>query len=356
MSKRINVTLAYAIILLMSIFLAGCGLFGTKDKENIDPPNNEVTHFNEGEDVEASPDAEMAGEESDDTVMRDIYLIDKNGLVVAQSLPLPKTESVARQALEYLVSDGPVTSVLPNGFRTVLPAGTEVEVHIDNGMAYVDFSEEFTGYNASDEKKILQSITWTLTQFDSINAVELRVNGYPLTEMPVDGTPISPDGLTRADGINTEFNSDVADITNTRPVTVYYLTQGTDDFYYVPVTRRVTNTEKDNIVAVIKELSEGSIMQTALISALNDGVALMEEPKIEEGNVTLNFNEAILGNSENKVISNEALQSLVLSLTEQSDIDSVSIMVNGSPEIVNEEGDVLTAPVTRPEKVNSGSF
>ncbi|MBS4176160.1 GerMN domain-containing protein [Lederbergia citrea] len=353
MSKRSNVALTASAVLAASMFLSGCGLFG-KEKESLDPPK-EVSYLKEGEKLDASPDTETAGEEKAETVMQDVYLIDRNGLVVAQTLPLPKTESVAKQALRYLVADGPVTDILPNGFRTVLPAGTEVDVDIDDGKAVVDFSEEFSSYDVKDEKKILQAVTWTLTQFDSVKTVELRVNGYPLTEMPVGKTPISPDGLSRADGINTE-NADAADITNTRPVTVYYLAQGSEDHYYVPVTRRIANTEKDDVVAVINQLVEGPGMQSELISALMDDVKLMENPKIENGNVVLNFNEAILGPSENKVIADATLRSIVLSLTEQPDIESVSVMVDGSSDLVNEEGESLTAPVTRPEKVNTGSF
>ena len=56
------------------------------------------------------------------------------------------------------------------------------------------------------------------------------------------------------------------------------------------------------------------------------------------------------------IISDVTLRSLVLSLTEQSGIESVSVMVNGSAELVNEEGESLTAPVVRPEKINRGSF
>ena len=48
MSKRANVTLAVAIILITSLFLSGCGLFG-KGKESLDPPKSEVTNLNEGE-------------------------------------------------------------------------------------------------------------------------------------------------------------------------------------------------------------------------------------------------------------------------------------------------------------------
>ncbi|MBS4194867.1 GerMN domain-containing protein [Lederbergia citri] len=353
MSIRAKLALTTAAVMATSIFLSGCGLFG-KEKESLDPPKD-VTYLKEGEALDASPDAETATEEKADVVMRDIYLIDKNGFVVAQSLPLPKTESVAKQVLSYLVADGDVANILPNGFRTVLPAGTEFDVDVHEGKATVDFSEEFTTYKPEDEKRILQAITWTLTQFDSIDKVELRVNGYPLTEMPANGTPISSEGLTRADGINTEF-TDVADITNTRPVTVYYLTQIDDDFYYVPVTRRVSNTEKDDVTAVIQQLVEGPGILTALETGLVDDVKLVDEPKIEDHVVTLNFNEAILGNSEKKEISDETLRSIVLSLTEQTGIDSVKVMVNGSSEVMNEKGEALTEPVTRPEKVNAGRF
>ncbi|MEK3890549.1 GerMN domain-containing protein [Bacillus sp. FSL K6-3431] len=357
MAKRTYVA-ALVIILATSIFSAGCGLIG-KDKEKIDP-QKEVSHLKEGENLEATPDTaekETAGEEATDTMMTDLYLIDRNGLVVSQRLSLPKTESRAKQALEHLVAEGPVTEMLPNGFRTVLPAGTEVDVDIKDGKAVVDFSEEFTKYEAKDEQKILQAVTWTLTQFDSVESVELRVNGYVLEEMPVDGTPISKEGLSRADGINTQ-QVDLVDITNSRPLTLYYLAQASEDYYYVPVTRRVSNNQSDDLTAVINELIEGPSLQTALFSGLGlvDDVKLLDEPKVEKGNVTLNFNEAVLGSSGENVIADEVLQSLVLSLTEQKGIESVSIMVNGKSELMNEAGETLTAPVTRPEKINAGSF
>ena len=69
----------------------------------------------------------------------ELYLIDKNGYVVPQTLELPKSEGVAKQALEYLVKDGPVTEILPNGFRAVIPTDTQMSVKIDEGVAVVDF-------------------------------------------------------------------------------------------------------------------------------------------------------------------------------------------------------------------------
>lgn len=101
-----------------------------KAAEEIDPPQD-VTFVNDeaGANSNTTAAKKTESEKSDtakadqasSTVMRELYLIDKNGYVVAQTLPLPKSESTAKQALEYLVQGGPVSEILPNGFRAVLP-------------------------------------------------------------------------------------------------------------------------------------------------------------------------------------------------------------------------------------------
>src|SRR5699024_11667572 len=59
-------------------------------------------------------EADANDEEQDEmeTAARQLYLIDVNGMVVPQTLELPNIDSneVAKQVLEYLVKDGPVTS------------------------------------------------------------------------------------------------------------------------------------------------------------------------------------------------------------------------------------------------------
>lgn len=132
--------------------------------------------------------------------MRELYLIDKNGYVAAQTLPLPNSEGTAKQALEYLVQGGPVSEILPNGFRAVLPADTTVNVDIKKtALPSLIFRRNLKTIK-EDEQKILQSITWTLTQFSSIDKVKIRINGHELKEMPVGGTPITGD-LSRKDGL-----------------------------------------------------------------------------------------------------------------------------------------------------------
>jgi germination protein M len=351
MSLNKKTTTLVTAVLVSSVLLSGCGLFGAETQKKIDPPKN-VTYTDKGDQkTEAKETKEEANQSS---IMTELYLVDKNGYVVPQTLDLPKTSGVAKQALEFLVENGPVNEMLPNGFRAVLPAETQVSVDIKDGVATVNFSKEFKNYQPEDEMKILQSVTWTLTQFDTVENVKMKLDGHEMTEMPVNGTPIS-DGLTRTSGINID-TSEVTDIMNTKPVTVYYLGGEEGSYYYVPVTRRVSNNLKDNVEAVVKELVAGPSQASNLISDFQPSVKLKDAPKMENGKVTLDFNESIFGSFKEKVISQHLLNSLVLSLTEQEGIESVAVTVNGKAELVNEEGKKLTEPVTRPEKVNTGSF
>jgi germination protein M len=344
-AKILGITVLSSVVLL-----SGCGLFGTETTKKIDPPKT-VTEEKKPASEETTAKTEAKAE---DVVQTELYLIDKDGYVVPQTLSLPKTKSVAKQALEYLVVNGKVTDMLPNDFRAVIPEDTEMSVDIKDGVATVNFSKEFKDYQAADEQKILQSVTWTLTQFDNVKTVKLKMNGHELTEMPVNGTPIS-DKLSRATGINVD-TMDVMDITNTKPITVYYIGGEEGSYYYVPVTKRISTKEKDPIGAAVNELVKGPSEDSNLVSEFMPDVKLLEAPKYENGTVTLNFNKNIYGSFEEKVISQSILDTIVLSLTEQKGIEKVAVKVDGKAELKNDKGKKLSAPVTRPEKVNTGSF
>lgn len=352
-NKQIAIT-----VIASSMLLSGCGLFNADQaKKEIDPPQDVTLTEDEEQLQTGAQGEEVEGEEAAEKVTNQLYLIDKNGFVVPYTMNLPETKSVAKQALEYLVEGGPISNILPNGFRAVLPPDTQVlGVDIKDGVAIADFSKEFNTYKKEDEARILQAITWTLTQFDSVKTVKIWVNGHEQKEMPVNGTPIQ-DGVSREIGINYDSN-DVLDITNTHPLTVYYMAESDGQQYYVPVTKRVSNTETDPIASAVKELAKGPNLSTGLLSSFQDEVDLLSAPKYEDGKVTLDFNEAIYGSfdEEQKIISSEALQSLVLTLTEQKGIESVAVTVNGKADLLNENGEKLSEPVTRPSDVNTGSF
>jgi germination protein M len=332
--------------LLSAGILSACGV-------NYDQVGQELnaTKKEETKKEEVKKEESKEGKKEAATNGREIYLIDKNGYVVPQTLSLPQDVSAAKQVLGYLVEGGPVDELLPNGFRAVLPADTQINsVNIEKEVATVDFSPEFQKYKAEDEQKILQALTWTLTQFENVKKVKIQVNGVAQTEMPVAKTPIG-DGLTRASGINFDHAS-ATDIMNTKPVVVYFLSQNENGAYYVPVTRRASTSETDNVKSVVQELVKGADPTSPLTSDFQEDVKLLET-KMEDGTVTLNFNENIASKGK---ISQHTLGALVLSLTEQKDVKDVVVQVNGKTELLDDKGEKLTKPVTRPQNVNTGSY
>ncbi|TMW71629.1 GerMN domain-containing protein [Alteribacter natronophilus] len=298
---------------------------------------------------------EKGGAMMEETAMRELYLMDRNGMVTPQTFALPSTDDELAQSISYLIKGGPVTDLLPNGFQAVLPPDTQVinaEV-TEDGEAVVDFSQEFTEYRAEDELRVLQSVTWTATQFDGVERVHLRVNGEELKVMPQNGTPVS-EGYSRSHGINLEPTA-ISDISNTKPVTVYFLSQPDDETYYVPVTRRVP-ANADVHTAVVDELLKGPGFATSLLTDFRTETALLDEPRFRNGTVELNFNEGLLSQMEGTALSEHVVNMIVLSLTEQEDVEQVSITVNDEDQLMVSSGATLTEPVTRPGSVNTGKY
>ncbi|GGM27049.1 sporulation protein [Paraliobacillus quinghaiensis] len=349
-------------ILFVLFFTTGCGFFqGEQTLEEIDVPATSQTS-----DEEANADSDVVDEASDaevttvevETVPRELYLINEEGMVVPQTVELPKPESneVAAQVLEYLIKDGPVTNILPNGFEAVLPANTEILglTLQPDGTLIVDVSNEFTEYQAEEEQQIIQAMTYTLTQFENVDRVTLWINGYEQTEMPVNGTPLS-EGYSRANGINIHY-TDGVDLMDSEAVTLYYPTQQGEQFYYVPVTQHVEMVNDNLYQSVVQALLEGPSYDLDLLHVFNNGASLIEEPTVEDGVLHVTFNKEILSNESTSAISDEVMETLVLTLTNQMDINSVSVKVEEIEQVFNEHGVPYSEPVSREAFVPTGSL
>lgn len=357
--------LCLLVLSVLTLLATGC-VFGPKedvgtDEVGIDPPQIDYTANQPGDIVleigEAdSFEAEESLTETPREVEREIYVFNHQGYVVPITVKVPYTESVAKQALEYLVVDGPVTPHLPEGTRAVLPAGTEVEVNItESGTAIVDFSNEFATYAPEDEQGILEAITWTLTQFDTINDVVIWINGHPQDTMPVNHTPIAKK-LSRKDGINVEVARGTH-VTSSSSVTLYFKGEspsGTFD-YYVPVTRLIPKS--DNLVlATVEELIHGPEYGSGLYTDFLRSTEILEA-SLSGQRAVVNFDEQFLRFSGDEMkASDSAVDSLVLSLTELDTVKEVQVLVNGESNLITFNGKDLSKPVTRSFKLNTTGF
>jgi len=333
-------------LMIIPFILSGCGLFSKSVSESIDPPQTEVLE----EDLEPT-NSWMQPVEG--TNQQTVYLQDHNNYLAPVSLPVAvvEGEDIAVKLLEIMVDQGVYASALPADFRAMIPQGTEVlgyELDEETGIAHINFSERFVNYNAADERAILESITWTLTSLDNIKGVEINVNNEILGEMPIAGFPL--DGvLTRTMGINIEIAEGV-NYTHASPVTLYFSSETTNqEQYYVPVTRMVERSSSKALTA-IEQLINGPQNEKTLTRVILPDVeiASLEE---YDGVVYIDLKDEAY--EPGLFVPSEMLQAVVLSLSENTGMNEVQIRMNGDINIIDENKNSYSTPVSKPVHVNA---
>ncbi|MFC4078433.1 GerMN domain-containing protein [Salinithrix halophila] len=338
-----------AILLIFPLLLSGC-LFGPEERDSapIDPPPKQLDTKEKGNQPEKKGKEEPSAKKGD----LELYFLTDTGYVVPYALNIPKVEGIAKEAISYMVKGGAGEAMLPEGFSGILPKGTQVKgLDIKKGTATIDFSKKFLSYNKKMEEKILSAVTWALTGFDSVEKVNIRVDGKPLEAMPKGKSPAQ--GLTRARGINLELAQGI-NASNSMPVTVYFLGQTQDNtVYYVPVTRMINRAE-NTAEAALKELVKGPQHGSELVNALAE-TTRVNSVKVEGDTAVADFGKELLQYSDEKKASQDALTTIVLSLTENTAAKKVKITVDGKAETASEGGQ-FEKPVTRPKRINPAGF
>lgn len=168
------------LVVLMAFFttmvLSGCWLtdkvVSLKDgfgKGNVKTESNSPTVV-----IETPNNISATGEAKTLT----LYFIDSSGSkLTAEQRKVAKVTGVARSSMEELIK-GPKQA----GLKPALPASTRLlDINVKpDGLAIVDFSGDLIKdlpASATSEKLAVYSIVNTLTQFPTVQKVELRVDG-----------------------------------------------------------------------------------------------------------------------------------------------------------------------------------
>lgn len=260
----------------------------------------------------------------------EIFMVNKDNYVARTNVLLEEdeVESKVRGILEYLIIGGKKESSIPNGFRSIIPSGTEIKsLEIKDKLLKIDFSKEILEIDESLEEKMLESIVYSLTSINEIKGILIYVEGELLTVLPKSKT-ILPSILDRDIGINKVY--DIVGTKNITKTTIYYIGKNNDDYYYVPVTK-VDNSGKDKVKVIIDELSSGPTYEDNLMSFMNLNAELLNY-EIKEKNMYLTFNNHILNNLEEKSILEEVIYSISLSIGDNFDVNEVIFLI-GDEEI-----------------------
>lgn len=126
--------------------------------------------------------------------------IDSEGSVVRKIVKrsIPKDDSPLSTAIKLLLKGPDASLAAEKNCQSLIPAGTKLlSIKIQNGVAYLDFSEDFEinpfgveGYNAQ-----LMQIVYTATSFSTVKSVQFLIEGekkeYLGSEGQWIGSPLS---------------------------------------------------------------------------------------------------------------------------------------------------------------------
>lgn len=254
-----------------------------------------------------------------------VFLLDKNNYVALTEVSVTEEdiESKARSLLAVLTI-GSSENKVPNGFSPIIPPNTEIlSLTYEKGLIKVDFSKDILEISEELEEKMVEAIVYSLTSIDGVDNVIIYVEGEILSKLPK--TKINlPSTLNRSFGINKEFNlTSTKDITD---VTVYYINQINDNYYYVPVTKYLNDT-RDKITIVIDELTTGFNYNSNLMSFLNEDTKLVSSTN-DNNTLNLEFNSSIFDDINTKEVLEEVIYTICLSAYDNYDVDDVVLTVD----------------------------
>lgn len=255
-----------------------------------------------------------------------IYLLDRNEYVARVNMAIKGTtaEEKALMMISYLTVGSDSSSIIPNGFKPIIPHGTQVlSSSLQDKNFKVDFSKEFKNIDEQLEVKMIESLIYSLTSIEGIDSITILVEGEILNKLESTGEYLD-NPLDRSYGINKKY--DVDSIKGTTKTTMYYLSKYDGYYYYVPVTK-VSNDTKEKIEVIIKELSSSPIYETNLMSYLNSETTL-QNYQILDNELNIDFNNAILSDVTKNDILEEVTYAINLSINDNYDVDTVSYSVD----------------------------
>jgi spore germination protein GerM len=287
------------------------------------------------------------------TVKVKVYFL-KGEELASVTREIPRTEKVGTAALELLLA-GPSAGEKAKGLSTAIPADTKVRsLKVANGLATVDLTSKFeSGGGTLSMYSRLGQVVYTLTEFPTVQKVQLQLNGKTVTALGGEGLVIGS-SLSRAgydkliQGGGTTPTTKPATATKTR-FEVYFVR----DEKLVAVQRTVDYTP-GVAKAAIGSLLAGptpSEQGAGLVSAVPAGVRLNGvsiKDKVAVVDVSSGF-----GSGGGSLSMHLRLGQVVYTMTQFPTVDRVELRLDGQKvTALGGEGLLIQKALSRTEWAN----
>lgn len=195
------------------------------------------------------------------------------------------------------------------GLYPVLSENLEVEsVDVQKDVLTVSFNDEL--YSKQDALNILETLTYTLTDYDQIRQLKIQIEGQDISYLPNSSIPLS--SLTKELGLN-NFQETSYLLHETIPVMAYQEKTIHQYSYYVPTTFRIN--ENDSLKTQVQ----------TILSYVQGKIHLIDA-KLENNVLTVELDSNIL--LDNERIDQTLEDLIVLSLSTLKGVDDVHIKIN----------------------------
>lgn len=252
-----------------------------------------------------------------------IYVLDKENTLIPMSKTIDAGQDIESKI--KIMVDAMGADQVQEDFTGVLGADTQLsKVQIENGVAMLFFDDSFKTYNPDQELRVLEALTWGVTQFPEIKEMQLYVNDTRLTQMPLANTPI-PNPCNRKLGIN-HFESATSSLHDANTITVFYTKEIDGVSYFVPKSKRITGDNNDMETVVKEILSDVSVSSQLSQPLYEDNIDTMDLPRRDADILIVNMNTALL--QSDRSAKQSAYEVLVLSLANNFDVDKVMVYVD----------------------------
>lgn len=210
-----------------------------------------------------------------------------------------------------------------------------------NGTLTLDLSSEFLDYTSDEEADLLSSIVWTYTELADVDKVKFEIDGKAVSNL--NGAMSVERGLDRSMGINLEV--DTMSLDDTQLVTLYFMTDDSQNGFLVPVTRLISE-DIDPITYAVSALIQGPVGEN-YVSVFDQNTALLEDPVLTDGLLSLNFSSDLYYDNAQTEVSSMMLKQLVMTLTEVDEVEMVSVSIDGNIKVTDDTSHSIAVPTAR---------
>jgi len=268
-----------------------------------------------------------------DVLQSAVYLIDEEQLVSRVNVMINNTDTIKKikEIINLLILNSKESEYLPTQFYGVIPAGTTIKnLSLESNLLKLDFSKEFLNTTKENERKMIESIVYSLTELEEVKNILIFVEGEQLTELPFSKEKL-PTLLNKDFGVNKVFEID--SIKDTKKTTIYYGSKAKDVFYYVPITY-VSNTNQEKVEIIIEKLKTSPLYESKLISYLNANAEITDY-QIKENEIKLSFNKYLLDDLDNSNVIEEVQYTIFLSMRDTYNVETVEFNIENEDKNVN---------------------